>query len=157
MNGRPSLHLVMLEVAKALASRAACLKRQVGCVLVDKQGRIIGTGYNGRPRGLPNCRGGYACTAHCEGVHAEINALLQCKGDDVHAAYVTHAPCWHCVKALVNTGCQSIWYLDGETYEAKAHQLWYDLNRSWWHALSGGIAESPKPPRAAPTHTELKD
>lgn len=98
----------MLQVAVTLAMRASCAKRQVGCVLVDNNCRIIGTGYNGKARGLRNCDVQPCAQPTCEGVHAEINALLNAPADKVCVAYLTCFPCWHCVKALLNTACWQI-------------------------------------------------
>lgn len=128
---RPSLDETMLGVALVLAARASCYKRQVGCVLVDGSGRIIGTGYNGRARGLMNCEQ-LACGASCEGVHAEINALLQSRADWAHTAYVTCFPCWHCAKSLLNSGCKEIVTpvgLELDADQQRARRMWIDAGR----------------------------
>lgn len=129
---KPTIDKTMLGVALALSMRGDCKKRQVGCVLVDVYDRIVGSGYNGRPRCLPNCSE-KPCETVCEGVHAEINALLQCRGDDVAVAYVTHAPCWHCTKALVNTNCREIVFMDNSTEDERARQLWESSGAAWIH------------------------
>lgn len=128
---RPTIEEVLMGVSYVLSLRAACQKRQVGCVLTDSYHRIVGTGYNGRPRGMVNCCGADACTEGCEGVHAEINALLQCDGDDVKYAYVTHAPCWHCVKALINTSCTEIFFVDDSTEDPRAKEYWLKAGGHW--------------------------
>ena len=128
---RPSLDETMLEVARCLARRATCTKLSVGCVLVDIHGRIIGSGYNGVPRGMPHCIS-YPCAGAdmpsgsdtCEAVHAEQNALLACR--DVNAittAYITHAPCLRCVKMLLNTSCRHL-VLGSAWGEPAALDLW---------------------------------
>ena len=35
-----------LEIAKTVAQRATCPRRQVGCVLVNSRNHIVATGYN---------------------------------------------------------------------------------------------------------------
>lgn len=106
---RPSLDTTMIRVAAMLAMRAACRQRQVGCVLTDAGGRILSAGYNGRPGGVANCLDKDACLGRCEGLHAEINALLHCRETDrIRFTYITTAPCWHCVKALLATPCRVI-------------------------------------------------
>ena len=43
------------DVCAAVAKNSKCLSRQIGAILVrDKT--IIGSGYNGPPRGIPHCR-----------------------------------------------------------------------------------------------------
>jgi dCMP deaminase len=52
---RPSKDKTFLDLASTLAKRGTCIRKQVGCVLVDKLGQILSTGYNGVARGLPHC------------------------------------------------------------------------------------------------------
>lgn len=52
---RPSKDKTFLENALTLAKRGTCIRKQVGCVLVDELGQILSTGYNGVARGLPHC------------------------------------------------------------------------------------------------------
>lgn len=46
--------LYYLGVAEAVSKRSTCLNKQWGAVIV-KDDSIVSTGYNGAPRGLPNC------------------------------------------------------------------------------------------------------
>lgn len=51
---RPGWDSYFLNIAKVVATRSSCLRRQVGAVIVhDKD--IISTGYNGAPQFQPNC------------------------------------------------------------------------------------------------------
>ena len=43
-----------LNIAKQVASRGTCLRRNYGAVIV-KNDEIISTGYTGAPRGRSNC------------------------------------------------------------------------------------------------------
>ena len=43
-----------LDIAKSVAERSTCLRKKVGCVIVNND-EIIATGYNGAPRGRKNC------------------------------------------------------------------------------------------------------
>lgn len=52
---RVSKHGWAMRVAAATARRSTCLRRQVGCVLLDQDGFILSTGYNGVASGLPHC------------------------------------------------------------------------------------------------------
>lgn len=137
-------------LALVTSMRGTCLRRQVGCVLVNARGHVLATGYNGVAAGLPHCNEhdefcptGYphACEgAHapsgqgldqCEAVHAEQNALLQCK--DVYTidtCYVTASPCVTCTKLLLNTSCRRIVF--AEVYpHPEAVALWVRAGRSW--------------------------
>ena len=44
-----------LRQAAEEAKLSTCVKWQVGCLITDKEGRIVATGYNGTPHGHKNC------------------------------------------------------------------------------------------------------
>jgi dCMP deaminase len=75
----------------------------------------------------------------CQAIHAEQNALLQCKDVyEIDTIYVTASPCITCTKLLLNTSCRRIVYLeeypqpDAKVMWEKAGRLWhkFDLTRS---------------------------
>jgi dCMP deaminase len=122
---RPSWDEYFIEMAQAVARRSTCLRRSVGAVLVRDR-RILATGYNGAPAGLPHC-GDVGCLRDrlgvasgerqeiCRGLHAEQNAIIQgalhgvsLKGSVV---YCTTQPCVTCAKMLINAGVKRIVYL----------------------------------------------
>ncbi|MCL6522806.1 MAG: dCMP deaminase family protein [Firmicutes bacterium] len=113
---RPGWDEYFLRLAELVAERATCPRQHVGAVLVRER-RILATGYNGAPRGLPHCTevGCSLYGEHCtRAVHAELNALLQCARFGVAAEgatlYCTHTPCLECAKALVNAGVHEVVY-----------------------------------------------
>ena len=164
---RPSKDQWALALAHVTAKRATCLRRQVGCVLVNARGHVLSTGYNGVAAGQPHCndtqepmkafveRSGmseawaehevvihpFACSGSqspsgvnldgCQAIHAEQNALLQCRDVyEIHTCYVTASPCMTCVKLLLNTSCDRIVF--AEEYPHKAAQdLWVASGREW--------------------------
>ena len=52
---RPSKDEYFLRMAALVAERSTCLRRAVGCVLVDARGHVLATGYNGVAAGQPHC------------------------------------------------------------------------------------------------------
>lgn len=54
---RPNWDQYFMQLASLAAQRSNCMKRRVGCVLVQGK-RVISTGYNGTPRKLRNCNEG---------------------------------------------------------------------------------------------------
>lgn len=67
----------------------------------------------------------------CQAIHAEQNALLQCKDVyDIATAYVTVSPCMTCVKLLLNTGCQRICFVEAYPHP-EAKTLWESAGRTW--------------------------
>lgn len=117
---RPSWDEYFMELAQVVAKRSTCNRRSVGAVLVREK-RILTTGYNGSPPGLPHCidDGCIMLDNHCvRAIHAEQNAIIQAAlhGIDLRGAtcYVTSSPCVHCSKMLIAAGIKRIVYL--ETY-----------------------------------------
>ena len=45
---------MLMEMAETVAKRGTCSRLRVGCV-VSRDGRVISTGYNGAPAGIPHC------------------------------------------------------------------------------------------------------
>lgn len=52
---RPTKDQWGLDLAAVTATRSTCLRRHVGCVLTDKRGHILSTGYNGVAAGQNHC------------------------------------------------------------------------------------------------------
>jgi dCMP deaminase len=115
-------------------NKHTCIRRKVGAILVDRNGYICGTGYNGVAAGQTHCidtpcpgapySSGVSLEV-CEAIHAEQNALLQCKDkDNIFACYSTVEPCITCTKLLMNTTCTKIIF--NERYKGKTgRNLWY--------------------------------
>jgi len=180
-----------MEMAKLTATRSTCLRRHVGCVLLNCRGHVLATGFNGVAAGQPHCNEAkkmpvyhsdsrvidlgdswefgkatfvkfpqkfldqpgnaqcvgfdevypYACSGAkapsgtnldgCQAIHAEQNALLQCKNVyELDACYVTASPCMTCTKLLLNTSCQKIIFLE-EYPHTEAKKLWESAGRQW--------------------------
>ncbi len=125
MSSRLSWHQYFMTITRQVAERSTCNRAKVGAVIVrDKN--ILATGYNGAPAGMPHCTD-VGCLIYqsktpngdteenCfRTIHAEINAIAQAakNGSSIKDAsiYLTHTPCIHCVKVLVNTGIKEIYY-----------------------------------------------
>ena len=111
-----------MRITREVAGRSTCLRRQVGAVLVHER-RLLATGYNGPPSGLPHCaeagclrqaQGVKSGERHelCRGLHAEMNVLIQAALYGVPVAgatlYCTTAPCSLCAKMLINAKIERI-------------------------------------------------
>lgn len=150
---RPSKDEWCMKMAYITSLRSTCYRRNVGCVLVNKNHHIIATGYNGVAKGLPHCNevdvesfnpnphpflceGAHAKSGEklnqCQAIHAEQNALLQCPDvQKIMTCYVTVSPCITCTKLLLNTSCQRIVYLEEYAHNDAAKTLWLKSNRHW--------------------------
>ncbi len=115
---RPSWDEYFMSIARLVSGRSTCLRRRVGAILV-KDRRILASGYNGAPAGLPHCDE-TGCIRErlqvpsgerhelCRGIHAEQNAIIQSAnygtGIDSSTIYTTHHPCSVCAKMIINAG-----------------------------------------------------
>ena len=139
-NYRQPADFYFLRMALLVSERGTCVRRKVGCILVNKKNHVLATGYNGNPSGFSHCldnpcEGANSTSGKdldkCEAIHAEQNALLQCKDVyDIDTVYCTVSPCIHCVKLLLNTSTKKIVF--GEKYIQKdAEKLWGMTDRDW--------------------------
>ncbi|CCE63708.1 hypothetical protein TPHA_0F02270 [Tetrapisispora phaffii CBS 4417] len=118
---RPNWDEYFMKLATLAASRANCMKRRVGCVIVRDR-RVIATGYNGTPRhltncfngGCPRCNDGNSGNLHtCLCLHAEENALLEAGRDRIGSnatLYCDTCPCLTCSVKIVQTGITEVVY-----------------------------------------------
>ena len=113
---RPSWDEYFMDIAFTVASRSTCDRAHVGAVLVRDR-RILATGYNGAPAGLPHCDevGHLMVDGHCvRTLHAEQNAIIQAALHGINTegatAYVTHQPCLTCAKMIINAGIRRVVY-----------------------------------------------
>lgn len=135
---RPDWDEYFMEFAKLAARRSACIRRQVGAVIV-KDHAVITTGYNGPPRGLPHASEVGCLRARlgvpsgerqelCRGLHAEQNAIIQGARHGIAlqgaTLYCTLHPCTVCLKMIINVGIEKVIYLEGYPDEAAREALW---------------------------------
>ena len=124
---RPTLDQYFIDITHLVATRATCLRRQVGALLV-KDRNILATGYNGTPSGIRHCEE-TGCLRErlkvpsgerhelCRGLHAEQNAIIQAARHGINidqsVLYCTTMPCIICTKMLINAGIKRIVYEEG--------------------------------------------
>jgi dCMP deaminase len=157
---RPSWDDYFMAVAKIVSSRSTCDRLYSGAVLV-KENRIIATGYNGAPPGLPHCHdaGHLLEETHCiRTIHGEHNALLQAAvmgaTSTVGATmYTKYIPCMHCSKYVVACGikrivaakvyraAQAIEYLKNAGVQVDIYQENLEWNEELIQIFTEGIPE----------------
>lgn len=125
LDTRPSWDEYFLGIADAVAARGDCSRRQVGAVVVDKDNRIVSTGFNGSYPGGPSCLAGECPRADsdappfssydtgpgaCIASHAEANALLYAgrNGTKGSVLYITCQPCDGCLKLIKASGVKKV-------------------------------------------------
>lgn len=108
-----------MGVALLSAKRSKDPSTQVGACIVNRQNKIVGTGYNGFPIGcdddhLPWDReGSFLETKYPYVCHAELNAILNSISRDLQGCsiYVALFPCNECAKAIIQSGIREVVYL----------------------------------------------
>ena len=127
-SSRPDWDTYFLQIAQLASSRATCVRRKVGCVLVDSKNHIVSVGYNGVPSKFDHCidelpcRGALAPSGtaleDCLAVHAEVNAFLHLTSQDILTAYLTVCHCISCTKMICNSNVKRVvaqeWYAHPE-------------------------------------------
>lgn len=111
---RPSWEEYFKTITETTATRSACKRLKVGCLLV-KDNRIIAQGYNGYLPGCPHeqkMRDGHEMAT----IHAEQNVIADCAKRGVSCkdatVYVTHYPCINCMKILAASQVRDISYIN---------------------------------------------
>ena len=103
--------LQYLKLVRLIGESSKCLRARYGALIV-KNGRIIATGYNGKPHGAINDHLCYreglednAPKPNCC-IHAEVNALLHSSPDERKGAtmYVSGIPCTDCALLIMQSG-----------------------------------------------------
>lgn len=152
------MNIEMMETAFLVSQKSTCCSYRVGCV-IEKDGIIISTGFNGVPRGKKTCcehaydekwliKNGASMLhsldqnkrpLHSEWsskneVHAEINAIMNCAKNGVSLLganmWCTASPCPDCAKAIANSGISKLYYCDG-----------YDRGAQNWKDILEGLVE----------------
>ncbi len=142
-----------LDIAETVASRATCLRKKYGSVIVNHD-QIIATGYSGAPRGRINCcdlgycmkkkllpdqrHSGYDA---CRSVHSEQNAIISASRQEMIGStlylvgyrYEGHdyeegaAPCLMCRKMIINAGIENVYVRVNESeYHLYKVQEWIE-------------------------------
>ncbi|KAL7622976.1 Deoxycytidine monophosphate (dCMP) deaminase [Parahypoxylon ruwenzoriense] len=134
---RPSWDSYFMSLASLAAHRSNCMKRAVGCVLVDAKHHVISTGYNGTPRhllncgegGCPRCNSGEnsgVSLSTCLCLHAEENALLEAGRErirDGSILYCNTCPCLTCSIKIVQVGISEVVYNQGYSMDTETARI----------------------------------
>lgn len=112
MNGKLNLDQYAMRLAETAALRSEDPFHKVGAVALSKEGRVLGTGYNGLPAGVnadpswwenPEAHDGFI-------LHAEQNLCALLYHGEAHTVAVTLYPCTSCFRLLVAHGVKRILY-----------------------------------------------
>jgi len=120
---RPSWDEYFIKIMEMVGSRGTCDRFRGGCV-ITRDKRIIATGYNGSPVGLPHCdeighemntvvNEDGSTSRHCiRTTHAEQNAICDAArmGTALNGGtlYCNMTPCYTCAKMIINAGIKRV-------------------------------------------------
>lgn len=120
---RPSWDEYFMKIVEMVGSRGTCDRFRGGCVIARDR-RIVATGYNGSPAGLPHCdEVGHEMhtvinedgsqSRHCiRTTHAEQNAICEAARIGVSleggTLYCKMTPCYVCAKMIINAGIKRV-------------------------------------------------
>jgi len=105
----------LIKHAIVESEESTCNRLKVGAVIA-RHGRVISSGYNGAPSGLPHCGeecapSGPPCT---KTAHAEANAITFAAryGVATEGAILvsTDSPCLTCARMIINAGIKEVYY-----------------------------------------------
>ena len=152
---RISREQMFMDIAEIVAKRSACLRNNVGAVIVNEQNNIVAIGYNGPAAGVPQCTRDI-CHAGCDlAIHAEDNAIRRMpkkeyedlwsfvKDEELnpnnYRLFCTVSPCMRCAELIVKRGdIREVYYrYPYRDVEGILYLLSYEIKV--YRILTGGI------------------
>lgn len=106
----------LMKAAMLAAERSTCGRLQVGAIL-EREGRVIVSGYNGAPGGFSHCDPGVCrMDKPCiRTVHAEANCICFAARHGIATEgttmWTTDSPCAACAYLIINAGIREVVYL----------------------------------------------
>lgn len=106
-------------IVESVALRSSCSRRWVGA-LITMDNRILATGYNGAPPGMPHCID-VGCLHGPDGgcirsVHAEANAIAFAARNGVRLEgahlWCSLTPCRSCSNLIISSGITRVYALN---------------------------------------------
>ena len=115
LRNRPNWQDYFLGLALLVAERSHDAETHHGCIITNKENKIVGVGYNGFPRSindeyLPKTR---ASGKYPWMIHAEENALINCVLKPKNCTvYITGESCFNCLLRLYQNGIRNVVQID---------------------------------------------
>lgn len=107
-------HEYFMNITKEVAKKSKDPSSKVGCLIVDRENRVVSQGFNGFVSGCDEKMMTFERPLkYHQIIHAEMNALLFAKQDlEGCTVYTTHGPCDNCLKHLLQAKVRTIIYDD---------------------------------------------
>lgn len=118
-------HHFYMKLASTYSEKSKDPRCKVGAVLVNPESKsILGWGYNGFARGVVDRKAWLEDKETKKAIilHAELNAVLNTKGDLNNAVcYSTRCPCPLCTSILIQVGVKTFVYPEDSKLDQKDH------------------------------------
>lgn len=118
-----------IAIAEMVSSMSKDPSRKIGAVIVDKDKRIISTGFNGFAKGIIDSEERLQDkeTKRMLMLHAEENAILHAKQDltDCSIFVYGYPPCVHCMSLIIQSGIKTVYYRNSNNLNTIS-QFWKD-------------------------------
>ena len=129
-NVRPTWEEYFKDLVNLTATHSSFDKLNVGCLFI-KNNRIIAQGYNGYISGCEH-KSIIKENHNIATIHAEQNTITDCAKRGVSCdgceAYITHFPCFNCMKLMVSSGICKINYINDYKNDDLVYKIANDVN-----------------------------
>jgi dCMP deaminase len=123
---RPSFEEMALKIALECSKRSEDIHKKVGCVVLNKENRVLSTGYNGLISNF-NVSKNFLKNRDSRRpymIHAEINALSQIKtNDNPYILVSTLLPCSSCALNIAAYKIKKIFYIEEYNLDQNAKKI----------------------------------
>ena len=129
-------HRRFLDLCHSIASWSKDPSTKTGCVVVDQEGAIVSTGYNGFARGVDDSDARYIHreTKYMFVVHCDTNAIYSAARRGVAllgcTMYLTGPPCNECMKGIIQAGITRVAWPEDNPFEKD-----FDTQARWQRSI----------------------
>ena len=119
------------KIGKEIARTSEDPYRKVGAVVLNKDGRVLSTGYNGLTQGKNVLKNFWLNRDKRRQymIHAEVNALsCVTRYDNPYLIYVTLLPCGYCANLIASYNIKEVYYTDHYDFDETAKNIFKFYN-----------------------------
>lgn len=116
-----------MRMAHVIAERSKDPSTQAGALVANQKNIVVGLGYNGFPRGIPEDQfpwereGNLVDTKYAYVCHAEENAVYNANSSTTDCKiYCTLFPCNECAKTIIQNGIREVIYESDKYHDVEA-------------------------------------
>lgn len=120
-----------LGLAKYVATASKDPSTKVGCVILDKEGKLISIGHNRFVKGTLDFPALYEDKQikYARMIHAETDAIIRAP-NKAHTLYCTHQVCQQCMMLAIEKGIKRVVYIKEFDNKDISKKEWIQSNKS---------------------------